>query len=141
MFGSKCATKTFIVQRLSFKVQLIFSFLSETLVAFSLQNGTTSPVCLSAKSGHQRDFAPPTFQNNQPVPQVIETGCKPVLINMLLALDCIFYLLTSNILAEVRVGKTGVPGLFPLCSLQWFYQGLFCFYPLYAKQRYSPAEW
>ena len=36
-------------------------------------------VCLSAKSGYQRDFTPPTFQNNEPVPQVIETGCKPFL--------------------------------------------------------------
>ena len=35
--------------------------------------------CLSAKPWHQRDFALPTLQNNEPVPQVIETGCKPVL--------------------------------------------------------------
>ena len=36
---------------------------------------------LSAKPRKQRDFAPSTHpQNNEPVPQVIETGCNPVLL-------------------------------------------------------------
>ena len=38
--------------------------------------GATSPfVCLSARSWHPL----PTLQENEPVPQVIVTGCKPVL--------------------------------------------------------------
>ena len=40
-------------------------------------------VCLSAKSWQPRTWHPlPTLQNNEPVSQVIETGCKPVLLKL-----------------------------------------------------------
>ena len=48
--------------------------------------------CLSAKPWHRKDFALSTLQNNEPVPQVIETGWKPVLLNMLRCSQLFIYL-------------------------------------------------
>ena len=50
-------------------------------------SGTAGPVCLQSL-GTKGAFHPlPTIQNNEPVPQFIETGCKPVLLLLNLVTD------------------------------------------------------